>query len=152
MKHPFATSVACALAFLVSVAAQSPPQQSAAAPRAAPSTLVRRAYLDLIGLPPSPAETAAFLADTAPGAWERLIDKLLASPHYGERWGRHWLDVARYADSSGFEQDYDRPNAWRYRDYVIRAFNQDKPYDRFIKEQIAGDELDDRSDDTLIAT
>ena len=112
------------------------------APRAARLTLLRRAYLDLIGLPPSPAETAAFLADTAPGAWERLIDTLLASPHYGERWGRHWLDVARYADSSGFEHDYDRPNAWRYRDYVIRAFNQDKPYDVFLKEQIAGDELD----------
>ena len=92
------------------------------------SALLRRAYLDLIGLPPTPAETAAFLADNSPDAWERLIDTLLASPHYGERWGRHWLDVARYADSSGFEQDYDRPNAWRYRDYVIRAFNQDKPY------------------------
>ena len=122
------------------------------APRAARLTLLRRAYLDLIGLPPSQAETAAFLADNAPDAWERLIDALLASPHYGERWGRHWLDVARYADSSGFEQDYDRPNAWRYRDYVIRAFNQDKPYDVFLKEQIAGDELDTKSDDTLIAT
>ena len=118
------------------------------APRAARLTLVRRAYLDLIGLPPSPAESAAFLADTAPGAWERLIDTLLASPHYGERWGRHWLDVARYADSSGFEQDYDRPNAWRYRDYVIRAFNQDKPYDVFLNEQIAGDEIDAKTDDT----
>ena len=103
-------------------------------------------------MPPSPAETAAFLADNAPDAWERTIDALLASPHYGERWGRHWLDVARYADSSGFEQDYDRPNAWRYRDYVIRAFNQDKPYDLFLKEQLAGDELDTKSDDTLIAT
>src|SRR5262245_56451581 len=123
-----------------------------AAPRAARLTLLRRAYLDLIGLPPSPAETAAFLADTAPAAWERLIDTLLASPHYGERWGRHWLDVARYADSSGFEQDYDRPNAWRYRDYVIRAFNDDKPYSVFLKEQIAGDELDEKTDDTLIAT
>ena len=123
-----------------------------AAPRAARATLLRRAYLDLIGLPPSPAETAAFLADNTAGAWERTIDALLASPHYGERWGRHWLDVARYADSSGFEQDYDRPNAWRYRDYVIRAFNQDKPYDRFLKEQIAGDELDAKNDDTLIAT
>jgi hypothetical protein len=122
------------------------------APAAASLTLLRRAYLDLIGLPPSPAEAAAFLADSAPGAWERLIDTLLASPHYGERWGRHWLDVARYADSSGFEQDYDRPNAWRYRDYVIRAFNQDKPYDVFLKEQIAGDELDTKSDDALIAT
>jgi hypothetical protein len=122
------------------------------APRADRRTLVRRACLDLIGLPPSPAETEAFLADTAAGAWERLIDRLLASPHYGERWGRHWLDVARYADSSGFEQDYDRPNAWRYRDYVIRSFNQDKPYDVFLKEQFAGDELDTKTDDTLIAT
>jgi hypothetical protein len=122
------------------------------APAAARLTLLRRAYLDLIGLPPSTSETAAFLADSAPGAWERLIDTLLASPHYGERWGRHWLDVARYADSSGFEHDIDRPNAWRYRDYVIRAFNQDKPYDIFLKEQIAGDELDTKTNDTLIAT
>jgi hypothetical protein len=123
-----------------------------AAPRADRRTLVRRAYLDLIGLPPAPPETDAFLADTAPGAWERLLDRLLASPHYGERWGRHWLDVARYADSSGFEHDYDRPNAWRYRDYVIRSFNQDKPYDVFLKEQFAGDELDAQTDETMIAT
>ena len=122
------------------------------APRADGRTLVRRAYLDLIGLPPSPEETEAFLADQQPGAWPRLIERLLASPHYGERWGRHWLDVARYADSSGFEHDRDRPNAWRYRDYVIRAFNQDKPYDRFVKEQIAGDELGDASHETRIAT
>jgi len=123
-----------------------------AAPRADGRTLVRRAYLDLIGLPPSPEETEAYLADPEPGAWPRLIGRLLASPHYGERWGRHWLDVARYADSSGFEHDRDRPNAWRYRDYVIRAFNEDKPYDRFLKEQIAGDELDDASHETRIAT
>ncbi len=123
-----------------------------AAPRADSTTLVRRAYLDLIGLPPTPAQTAEFLADTAPHAWERLIDKLLASPHYGERWGRHWLDVARYADSSGFEMDFDRPNFWRYRDYVIRAFNKDTPYNVFIAEQIAGDELDWVTDDSLIAT
>jgi hypothetical protein len=123
-----------------------------AAPRAPRSTLVRRAYLDLIGLPPTPAQAAAFLADTRPDAWPRLIDQLLASPHYGERWGRHWLDVARYADSSGFEHDYDRPNAWRYRDYVIRSFNDDKPYDRFLKEQIAGDELETTTADTMIAT
>jgi len=122
------------------------------APRAVRATLLRRAYLDLVGLPPSPAETAAFLADDHPDAWPRVIDALLASPHYGERWGRHWLDVARYADSSGFEQDYDRPNAWRYRDYVIRAFNADKPYSDFLKEQIAGDELETSTDDTLIAT
>jgi hypothetical protein len=123
-----------------------------AAPRASREARLRRAYLDLIGLPPSPSEAAAFLADQRPDAWERLIDTLLASPHYGERWGRHWLDVARYADSSGFEQDYDRPNAWRYRDYVIRAFNQDKPYDVFLKEQFAGDELENKTEETLIAT
>src|SRR5215471_2620859 len=91
-----------------------------AAPRADRNTLLRRAYMDLIGLPPTPAEISAFIADESPGAWESVIDHLLASPHYGERWGRHWLDVARYADSNGFEHDFDRPNAWRYRDYVIR--------------------------------
>ena len=123
-----------------------------AAPRADRLTLVRRAYLDLIGLPPTPAEVAAFLADQTPSAWERLIDRLLASPHYGERWGRHWLDVARYADSGGFEHDCDRPNAWRYRDYVIKSFNDDKPYNVFLMEQIAGDELDWKTDETLIAT
>ncbi len=122
------------------------------APRADRITLLRRAYMDLIGLPPTPAEVADYLADSGPQAWERLIDKLLASPHYGERWGRHWLDVARYADSNGFEHDYDRPNAWRYRDYVIRAFNQDTPYNTFLAEQIAGDELDRVTDDSMIAT
>ena len=123
-----------------------------AAPKADKISLLRRAYLDLIGLPPTPAETQEFLADNAPDAWDRLIDKLLASPHYGERWGRHWLDVARYADSSGYEDDHDRPNSWRYRDYVVRSFNQDKPYNVFIKEQIAGDELPNRSNETYIAT
>jgi hypothetical protein len=122
------------------------------APRADRLTLVRRAYLDLLGLPPSPAEVAAFMADASPGAWERLIDTLLASPHYGERYGRHWLDVARYADSGGFEYDVHRPNAWRYRDYVIRSFNADKPYDVFLTEQLAGDEVDRKTDDSLIAT
>jgi hypothetical protein len=127
-------------------------RQLTAAPRADRRTLVRRAHLDLLGLPPSPDDVARFLADESPAAWERLIDRLLASPHYGERYGRMWLDVARYADSAGFEYDVHRPNAWRYRDYVIRAFNDDKPYDRFLVEQIAGDEVDDRSDDSLIAT
>ena len=122
------------------------------APEADSRRLVRRAYLDLTGLLPTPAETAAFMNDPAPDRWERLIDRLLASPHYGERWGRHWLDVARYADSNGFEHDFDRPNAWRYRDYVIRSFNQDKPYDVFLKEQLAGDELDHVTNDSLIAT
>jgi hypothetical protein len=123
-----------------------------AAPRADRHTLVRRAYLDLVGLPPSPEQVARFVADDRPDAWERLIDSLLASPHYGERYGRHWLDVARYADSGGFEYDVHRPNAWRYRDYVIRAFNDDKPFDQFLVEQIAGDEMDGKSLDTLVAT
>ena len=123
-----------------------------AAPRADRLTLLRRAYLDLIGLPPTPEQVEESLADTERGAWERLIDKLLDSPHYGERWGRHWMDVARYADTDGFEQDYVRPNAWRYRDYVIDAFNDDKPYNQFLREQIAGDELDHVTDETRIAT
>ena len=123
-----------------------------AAPKADRLTRLRRAYLDLTDLPPTPEQIGEFLEDTARGAWERLIERLLASPHYGERWGRHWLDVARYADSTGFEQDYTRPNAWRYRDYVINAFSQDKPYNQFIREQIAGDELDHTTDETRIAT
>jgi mono/diheme cytochrome c family protein len=123
-----------------------------AAPRADRYTLVRRAYLDLLGLPPTPAQVDAFVADRSPDAWERLIDSLLASPHYGERYGRMWLDVARYADSAGFEYDTHRPNAWRYRDYVIKAFNEDKPYDRFLVEQIAGDEMDGKTNDSLVAT
>jgi hypothetical protein len=123
-----------------------------AAPEADRYTLLRRAYLDLTGLPPSPAEVKQFVEDRSPDAWEKLIDRLLASPHYGERWGRHWLDVARYADSNGYEHDFDRPNAWRYRDYVIRAFNKDVPFDQFLREQIAGDELPGDSYDRLIAT
>ncbi len=122
------------------------------APQADRLTLLRRAYLDLIGLPPTVEEAEEFLNDTAAGAWERVIDKLLASPHYGERWGRHWLDVARYADSDGYEQDVDRDNAWRYRDYVVNAFNSDKPYDHFITEQIAGDGLDETTHESRIAT
>lgn len=105
-------------------------------------TLIRRATFDLLGLPPTPAEAELFLADDSPDAYERLIDRLLASPHYGERWGRHWLDVAGYADSEGFtEADVPRVWAYRYRDYVIRSLNADKPWDRFITEQLAGDEL-----------
>ena len=122
------------------------------APPAEPATLLRRAYFDLIGLPPSPEEVEAFLNDRSPEAFERVVERLLASPHYGERWGRHWLDLARYADSGGFEFDVDRPHAWRYRDYVIRSFNDDKPYDRFIQEQLAGDELQPGSPETLVAT
>lgn len=121
-------------------------------PRTDRVTLLRRAYLDLLGLPPTPEEAAEFLNDQSPDAWAKLVDRLLASPHYGERWGRHWLDVARYADSNGFEHDFDRPNAWRYRDYVIRSFNEDKPYDQFLREQIAGDEIAHVTNDSLIAT
>lgn len=104
-------------------------------------TLVRRAYYDLHGLPPSYEQAQAFINDKSSDAWEKLIDQLLASPRYGEKWGRHWLDVVRYGDTAGFEQDPYLLDAWRYRDYVIESFNSDKPYDRFIKEQIAGDEL-----------
>ena len=112
-----------------------------AAPRAERLTLVRRAYFDLIGLPPTPEQVEHFLQDRSPNAYANLIEELLASERYGERWGRHWLDVVRYADSAGFEGDLYYPNAWRYRDYVIKSFNEDKPYDRFVQEQIAGDEL-----------
>ena len=122
------------------------------APVADRNTLIRRAYLDLVGILPTPAEVDAFVKDNSPRAYENLIDKLLASPHYGERWARMWLDVARYADSTGYEYDYDFDNAWRYRDYVIKAFNQDKPYNQFVKEQLAGDELDNPTFDSLIAT
>ncbi|MBL8216794.1 MAG: PSD1 domain-containing protein [Bryobacterales bacterium] len=122
------------------------------APVADKRTLLRRAYLDLTGLPPTPEEAKAFLNDNTAEAWPKLIDRLLASPHYGERWGRHWLDVARYADSNGYEHDFDRPNAWRFRDYVIRAFNRDTPFNRFLLEQLAGDEVDDVTYDTLTAT
>ncbi|MEO7649831.1 MAG: DUF1549 domain-containing protein, partial [Bryobacteraceae bacterium] len=111
------------------------------APPAARRTLIRRAYFDLHGLPPSPEEVEQFVNDKSANSYEMLLDRLLASPRYGERWGRHWLDVVRYADTGGFETDIYFPNAWRYRDYVIQSFNDDKPYDRFVQEQIAGDEL-----------
>ena len=127
-------------------------RQLVIAPRAGDATLVRRAFLDLTGLPPAPEQVNAYVNDQTPDRWPKLIDALLASPRYGERWGRHWLDVARYADSSGYEHDFDRPNAWRYRDYVIQAFNEDKPYNRFLLEQFAGDELDEVTYDSLTAT
>jgi hypothetical protein len=111
------------------------------APPADKRTLLRRATFDLTGLPPAPAEVAAFLADGSPDAFEKLVDRLLASPHYGERWGRHWLDVARYGDSNGLDENLAFANAYRYRDYVITAFNADLPYDQFLREQIAGDLL-----------
>ena len=110
------------------------------APAADKRSLVRRLYLDVLGLPPSTEEIDAFVKDTSADAWPKLVDKVLASPHYGERWARHWMDLVRYADSGGFEFDVDRPEMYRYRDYLIDSFNKDKPYDLFIKEQLAGDE------------
>ncbi len=122
------------------------------APEAEPRQLLRRVYLDLIGLPPTLEEQDAFLRDPTPEALDRVIDGLLARSSYGERWGRHWLDLARYAETNGYERDAIKPSVWRYRDYVIRAFNEDKPFDRFALEQLAGDELPDVSPETLIAT
>jgi hypothetical protein len=110
-------------------------------PPAAKRDLLRRVKFDLLGLPPTPEDVDEFLSDEAPEAYERLVDRLLASPHYGEHWGRYWLDVVRYAETAGYNADPLRPLAWKYRDYVIRAFNDDTPYDRFVQEQIAGDEL-----------
>ena len=118
------------------------------APPADPKILLRRASYDLTGLPPTPYETSQFVnawREDSQKAWLALIDRLLDSPHYGERWGQHWLDVARYADSGGYSNDYERSNAWRYRDYVIRSLNEDKPYNQFVMEQLAGDELADQS-------
>jgi hypothetical protein len=114
--------------------------------------LIRRAYFDLIGLPPPAAEVEAFVNDPAPDAYDRLIDRLLDDPHLGERWARHWLDIARFAESHGFEHDYDRPNAYHYRDFVIKAFNMDLPYDRFVKWQLAGDEYEPNNPLALMAT
>ena len=114
--------------------------------------LVRRVYYDLIGLPPTPEQVDAFVSDSSPDAYERLIDRLLDSPHYGERWGRHWLDLVRYAETNGYERDGPKPFAWRYRDYVIKSFNDDKPFDRFILEQLAGDELDRDNPEAIIGT
>jgi len=116
------------------------------APCADKRTLIRRATLDLTGLPPTPAEVEAFLADDSPEAFSRVVDRLLDSPRYGERWGRHWLDVARYADSNGLDENLAYASAWRYRDYVIAAFNSDKQFDRFVQEQLAGDLLSDSGD------
>ncbi len=122
------------------------------APAADPRTLIRRATLDLTGLPPTPGEVDAFLADKSAEAWEKVINRLLDSPRYGERWARHWLDVARFAESSGFEHDYDRPNAYHYRDFVIKALNSDLPFDQFARWQIAGDEIDPDNPLAMMAT
>ena len=124
----------------------------AANPIATQATLIRRAYFDLIGLPPTYGEVQAFVNDDSPDAWPRLVEHLLGLPQYGERWGRHWLDVVRFAQTNGYERDDEKPLVWKYRDYVIRSFNEDKPYDRFVMEQIAGDELTDVDNDSLIAT
>jgi hypothetical protein len=121
------------------------------APEADRATLTRRLYFDLVGLPPMPEEIDAFLNDPAPDAYERLVERLLASPRYGERWAQHWLDVVRFAETEGFEYDRHRVGAWRYRDYVIRSLNADKPYDRFVLEQLAGDEIAPEDQECLIA-
>src|SRR6185503_3460037 len=118
---------------------------------ASKETLLRRLSLDLVGLPPTPEEVDAFVADARPDAYERQVNRLLASPHYGERWGRQWLDAARYADSDGFEKDKPR-ETWFYRDWVINAFNRDLPYDQFVVEQIAGDLLPHATQDQIVAT
>jgi hypothetical protein len=122
------------------------------APEADRVTLIRRLEYDLTGLPPTPEEVEAFVADPAGDAYERLVDRLLESPQYGEKWGRHWLDLVRYAETNGYERDSAKPFAWRYRDYVIDAFNSDKPYDQFIREQLAGDEVDPSSAGAMTAT
>ncbi|MFK7777402.1 MAG: DUF1549 domain-containing protein, partial [Gimesia sp.] len=116
------------------------------------STLIRRAYLDLIGLPPSVAEWERWKSDTNPDWYEKMVDHLLASPHYGERWGRHWMDLGRYADSDGYEKDNKRPHAWRWRTWVINALNKDLPFDQFSIEQLAGDLLTTPQTSQLVAT
>ena len=122
------------------------------APPADRATLLRRVNYDLLGLPPTPQEIDAFVKDQSPNAWEKVVDRLLASPHYGEQWGHHWLDVVRFAESDGYEYDTHRPDAYRYRDYVVRSFNEDKPYNEFVKEQLAGDEMDPKNETYLIAS
>jgi hypothetical protein len=120
-------------------------------PPAERTSLIRRLYFGLTGLPPAPEEVAAFVADQSPDAYSKLVERTLASPHYGERWGQHWLDVVRFAESEGFEYDNHWSGAWRYRDYVVRAFNNDKPYDRFLMEQLAGDEIEPDEQEARVA-
>ncbi len=122
------------------------------APDTNPATLIRRAHYAVTGLPPSPEAVQAFVAEYSEERYEALIDELLASPHYGEQWGRHWLDLVRYAETNGYERDSMKPHIWRYRDYVINSFNQDKPYNDFVQEQLAGDELENAGPEQLIAT
>ena len=122
------------------------------APPSSRLTFLRRASFDLIGLPPTLEEIESYVKDERPEAEKELVDRLLGSPHYGERWGRHWLDLARYADTGGFEKDLSYPNAWQFRDYVIRSFNANKPFNRFIQEQVAGDELWPGDPEAVVAT
>lgn len=121
-------------------------------PEAERRTLIRRVYFDLTGLPPTPAEVETFIKDRSPNAFAKIVDRLLASPQYGERWGRHWLDLVRYSDSTGYEFDRDRPTAHLYRDWVVQAFNKDMPYDEFVRQQIAGDQINPGNRDSIIAT
>ena len=122
------------------------------APEADRLTLIRRITYDLHGIPPTPEEIDSFIKDKSPNAWAKVVDRLLASPKYGEQWGRHWLDVVRFAETDGYEYDTHRPDAYRYRDYVVRSFNNDKPYNAFVKEQLAGDEMDPANEEYLIAS
>ena len=134
------------------IAARLEPAGLAPAPPASRETLLRRVMYDLVGLPPTRAEIERFVSDPDPWAYERLVDRLLASPQFGERWARHWLDLVRFAETCGYERDQTKPFAWKYRDWVVRALNSDLPYDRFVLEQLAGDELPDRTLDSVIAT
>jgi len=136
-------------AFIVARLAPHGLQLVSTAPR---ERLIRRATLTLIGLPPTPEEVADFVADTDPNAWAKVVERLLANPHYGEKWASHWLDVARFAESYGFEHDLDNDHAWHYRDFVIRALNDDLPFDRFVRWQLAGDELVPGDTQARIAT
>jgi mono/diheme cytochrome c family protein len=136
-------------AFIYNSLTEANLKPSALADRA---TLIRRAYYDLTGLPPSADQVQQFVSDPDPLAFEKIVDQLLQSDHYGERWGRHWLDLVRYAETNSYERDGAKPNAWKYRDYVIKSFNDDKPYEQFIREQLAGDELDEVTTETLTAT
>src|SRR5947207_3380201 len=122
------------------------------APAANRRTLIRRAWFDLPGLPPSPEEIERFVRDRSPDAWPRLVDRLLDTPEYAEHWAQHWLDVVRFAESDGFEYDTHRSDAWRYRDYAIRSFREDKPYDQFLREQLAGDQIDPKNQEMLVAS
>ena len=134
------------------IAAKLQAEQLTLAPPADKRALLRRVFTDLIGLPPTVEEADAFVADPSPDAYEAVVDRLLASPHFGERWGRHWLDLVRFAETCGYERDQEKPGAWRYRDWVIRSLNNDKPYDRFVIEQLAGDEVAERSEETVLGT